>query len=99
MTIKYEEYSSGSPSKPSQGITPGDRVGALRQKKHGVIEFFGYGVYLGLEEDNALGAPNPKIKLDSGEIVWGYQCWWTTEERVKAMLHGHKVVIVPVPGE
>lgn len=20
---------------------------------------------------------NPKIKLDSGDVIWGYQCWWT----------------------
>lgn len=25
---------------------------------------------------------NPRIRLDSGEIVWGCQCWWGPEETV-----------------
>lgn len=24
---------------------------------------------------------NPCIELDSGEIVWGYQCWWGVESK------------------
>lgn len=24
---------------------------------------------------------NPKIELDNGDIVWGYQCWWGPEEK------------------
>lgn len=33
-----------------------------------------------------LGHKNPKIKLDTGEVVWGCECWWgpTTEEKVAA---------------
>lgn len=22
------------------------------------------------------GRNNPRIELDNGEIIWGYQCWW-----------------------
>lgn len=22
---------------------------------------------------------NPKIQLDSGEIIWGAECWWTAD--------------------
>jgi hypothetical protein len=24
----------------------------------------------------ALGEENPKITLDDGTVIWGYQCWW-----------------------
>ena len=23
-----------------------------------------------------LGAVNPRIVLDSGAVLWGYECWW-----------------------
>lgn len=38
---------------------------------------------------------NPCIHLDSGDIVWGYQCWWGPEERLDEL--GRTVEIVPVP--
>jgi hypothetical protein len=38
---------------------------------------------------------NPCIHLDSGDIVWGYQCWWGPEERLAEL--GRTVEIVPVP--
>lgn len=22
------------------------------------------------------GRLNPRIELDNGEVIWGYQCWW-----------------------
>lgn len=22
------------------------------------------------------GATNPRIVLDSGKVIWGYECWW-----------------------
>jgi hypothetical protein len=27
---------------------------------------------------------NPRIKLDSGKIVWGCECWWGAEEEFKS---------------
>ncbi len=27
---------------------------------------------------------NPKILLDSGDVVWGCECWWGPEAEVKA---------------
>jgi hypothetical protein len=24
-----------------------------------------------------LGRPNPKITLDDGSVLWGYECWWS----------------------
>ncbi len=66
----------------------GDRVGALLAVENGKAYLFGYGVYEGdeippLEINPWLnsGNPNPKIKLDSGKIVWGCECWWGPEDQ------------------
>jgi hypothetical protein len=29
---------------------------------------------------------NPRIRLDSGHVVWGAECWWGSEEKVKKQL-------------
>jgi len=29
---------------------------------------------------------NPRIRLDSGKIVWGCECWWGSEEGMKEHL-------------
>ena len=26
---------------------------------------------------------NPRIRLDDGKVVWGCECWWASEEKVK----------------
>jgi hypothetical protein len=30
--------------------------------------------------------PNPKIQLDNGKVVWGYQVWWGPEKHVVEMI-------------
>ena len=35
----------------------------------------------------------PRIKLDSGKIVWGNECWWGPEEKIKAYLDGERQII------
>jgi hypothetical protein len=42
---------------------------------------------------------NPRILLDNGAHVWGWQCWWGPEEKIKEAIGGRKVEIVAVPGE
>lgn len=42
-------------------------------------------------------ALNPCIHLDSGDTVWGYQCWWGETEQVSKKLEGFTFTIVPVP--
>lgn len=37
---------------------------------------------------------NPCIQLDDGRLVWGAQCWWGTEEQIRARVGNRKVVIV-----
>ncbi len=27
---------------------------------------------------------NPRIRLDNGDVVWGAECWWGPEDRMKA---------------
>ena len=65
------------------------RVGALVGAKDGIVEFLGYGVYEGdfVPPKEAggfnLGIPNPRIKLDNGDIVYGCECWWGGEKEFK----------------
>lgn len=40
--------------------------------------------WMTMEPAEALGGrPNPKITLDNGTVLWGYECWWdyVREER------------------
>jgi len=81
----------------------GDRVGAiLGSSKEKGIEFLGYGTYEGEHvPKEAVGwmadalrdcnIPNPKIKLDSGQVVYGCECWWGDEEVVRRRLEGQLV--------
>jgi len=82
----------------------GERVGAYIDinTETKVIRFLGYGIFLGCEIPPsegvggcidlvlATGTPNPKIRLDSGKIVWGCECWWRLESEVKEILEEYK---------
>lgn len=58
--------------------TPGDRVGVLADG--GAV----YGTYDGdLPCPMLDGHPNPRITLDSGEIVWGCEVWWGPENKIR----------------
>lgn len=54
----------------------------------------GFGEYAGDEvppEDvnpilHAMQTANPKIILDNGKVVWGCECWWGSEEEIKALI-------------
>lgn len=77
----------------------GSRVGAIRNSNESTVYLFGWGVYVG----HQLGAPslgefpNPKIELDGGGVVWGCECWWGSEQRMREAIEGREVVIVPLP--
>ena len=77
----------------------GDRVGAIAMLKDGVAEIFGFGVYKGKLVPNYEGdrgsmaddlkeaqIENPTIELDNGELVYGCECWWSSEDKVNEML-------------
>lgn len=40
---------------------------------------------------------NPRIDLDDGSVVWGYQCWWAPEERLSEVVGDRRVVTVAPP--
>lgn len=79
---------------PSGPVQAGDRVGAIMKADAHEVHLFGYGVYQGTIDSPYFGAPNPKINLDNGKTVWGYQCWWSHEARIKAMIGGRKIIMV-----
>ena len=74
----------------------GQRVGAIASADEKTVHFFGYGTYQGDFEHPDLGFPNPKIMLDSGRAVWGCECWWGPEEKVKAFI-GDREIMVKLP--
>ena len=81
-------------------VNVGERVGAISGRNHATnsVEVFGFGVYegdfpYGEEPVGPLqaavkgsGVPNPRILLDSGERVWGCECWWGPEAEIRQRL-------------
>ena len=82
----------------------GDRVGAVLKTDEKQVFLFGFGLYagkqvpppgiqfLGMDMQDS-GQTNPKLVLDDGQIVWGCECWWGPEEKVKTMLIGNREVV------
>lgn len=82
----------------------GDRVGAIFSSNiDKSVNFIGYGEYVGdfVPKEGAgwlaaglisRGVKNPKILLDSGKVVYGCECWWGPEEKVKHMLKDRVVI-------
>ena len=82
----------------------GDRVGAVLSADGTTVKLLGYGTYEGEEIPprgffHKAGVSNPKIQLDNGNIVWGYQCWWASEEKVKEMIGNRNVIPATIDGE
>jgi hypothetical protein len=86
----------------------GDRVGAIASgnNKTGLV-LLGYGVYEGdfIPEDGAgfmaetlreLQRTNPRIRLDSGETVYGCECWWGSETAIQTEESRYKEDGLPV---
>ena len=60
------------------------RVLALRDANETDVNIYGYGTYVGDEPcPYFYDIPNPKIVLDSGEVVWGCECWWGDIEKME----------------
>ena len=88
----------------------GKRVGAILSATEDEVKLLGWGVYGGDElpgEDaegvgaiiRLQGRTNPKIILDSGEVVWGYQCWWAPEAYTRKVIGDRKITLVNLKGE
>lgn len=84
---------------------PGDRVYAIRNTDDATktVHLYGYGVYEGdylpdsaggntAETVHVQGGDNPRIKLDSGKIVWGCECWWGPEQDFKSRANQFTVI-------
>ena len=96
LKISIEKtYFEGSMSKMETKI--GTRVGAILEVTDRHVKFLGYGKYVGdFIPEVAVGflaaffketqQTCPKIELDSGQIVYGCECWWEEEARVKKIL-------------
>lgn len=69
----------------------GDRIGAIRSAKNNTVQLLGYGTYLGDEVPGDLyPRPTPKLQLDNGNVVWGFQCWWGSESAVRSRIDMYK---------
>lgn len=88
----------------------GDRVGAIFAADQTAVRLLGYGTYQGEEvpppgvklmglDMNALGHTNPKILLDNGQVVWGCECWWGPETRIKESIGNRQIVPVDIEVE
>jgi hypothetical protein len=68
------------------------------------IRLFGFGVYDGdfipAEDVRFLGMgvpfENPRITLDSGDVVWGCECWWGKESDFERLQHGRAIEHVSI---
>lgn len=45
------------------------------------------------------GMPSPKIDLDSGEVVYGCECWWGPVAQVQAQYAGFTIIPVSITEE
>jgi hypothetical protein len=58
----------------SLSIAPGTRVQVLSADGNTNL---GIGTYRGEEEiEDSGGLTTPKIELASGQIIYGFECWW-----------------------
>ena len=71
----------------------GMRVGVIISTNEKTVNMAGYGVYEG-DLPSPFGFPNPCIRLDNGQKVWGLESWWGPEEEVKKLIGSRQVVIV-----
>ena len=61
---------------------------AIRERDKDTIYSFGEGEYIGdkvpdVKPFNEIDLPNPCIKLKSGELVWGFECWWGKKDKME----------------
>ncbi|HEY8109025.1 MAG TPA: hypothetical protein VIF43_03385 [Patescibacteria group bacterium] len=89
---------------PNPEIPVGSRVVVFRSVDHDEkrAEVFGYGTYEGdfvmpaESQEDGVGDPNPRIRLEDGREVWGIECWWGTEEDILEPLRGAGYEVVEV---
>lgn len=86
---------------------PGTRVVAISSADDSKVYVFGFGTYEGdfVPEKTSFmtslladaGLVNPRIKLDSGKVVYGCECWWGPEDGFQERyVKGREVVTVEI---
>lgn len=81
-------------------LKKGDRAGAILGHGDGVVMLIGYGTYLGMQYPlEAAGGraemlrkgnhKSPAIKLDDGQVVYGCECWWASEDQIRRAISSH----------
>lgn len=102
MGEKTDERGDASVRSPAQY-----RVGAILSSQGSTVQFLGWGVLEGREVPDpslgylayllhSAGRSNPKIRLDNGKTVWGFECWWGREAEIQAFLKDRTVVSVDI---
>lgn len=88
-------------------IRAGQRVGAILSEDGEAIEFLGFGIYLGkkvpvgavgpiAEALREFNEPDSCILLDSGQTVYGCECWWNTENKIQSRLQNKPVINIDI---
>lgn len=83
-------------------INAGKRVGAFLNASDTEVRVLGYGVHEGEfivpkeinESLHATSTPSPRIKLDNGDVVWGCECYWGTEQKVLDYIERNKLKVI-----
>lgn len=73
----------------------GDRIMAVRNQDNAkkILYIFGSGTYEGEDippdeipggrDMRIRGFTNPKLVMDDGTVIWGMECWWGDETKMK----------------
>jgi hypothetical protein len=75
----------------------GERVMAVLSSTPEEVKLLGEGVYEGdhpVDVEGMGGFPNPRIRLDDGTVIWGFQCWWGDIGSMKSWIGSRRVVKV-----
>lgn len=60
------------------------------------LNAFGQEMFERKRAEGTLRPANPRIRLDNGSVVWGQQCWWGPEDRVRELIGTRRVVMVGI---
>ena len=82
----------------------GNRVIVIAGSDLSTVWLVGYGTYVGDdvppfyvdEKKHIKKVKTSKIELDSGQLVWGCECWWKLEQMSDRIIKKKKIVHVSV---
>lgn len=83
---QFLELQTGERTPPSLLPVGSPRVGCLVRNRQGNFALLGFGVYAGDYTPEQWRLRVPKIVLDSGEVVWGSEVWWSLEADIRRQL-------------